>query len=179
METTLAPNHAPPTVTPVKKKFYKKWWFGAIVITVVIVLLIVIANLLILYNTCMFCNSTDSLAKLNDKLFTNHCESSGKIVEQTGYSKICYDKSEKAGQDCLQDSECNGGACRLTYEESKNLRMNSAGYILGTCSQAKYQDQPYTGENGDRPCGASLNEPLLASGEFNYDAYSLGGLLCD
>ncbi|XOU94080.1 MAG: hypothetical protein ACNFW9_04515 [Candidatus Kerfeldbacteria bacterium] len=174
-----------------KKKIYKKWWLW--VLTIIILGFFV--GLLSLYiwsdidYPCSLCEAYGQgniIEKINKNIYDYKCEKAGRIIKEIGWSgAVCFERSDKANQNCIQNSDCDGGACepsawtnlinihsQETELSNKDaLRINNDGYVLGTCSDAKYRLEPYSGD--DMPCGLSLTIPTKTPPS------SLSTLFCD
>ncbi|MFA6098706.1 MAG: hypothetical protein WC808_04120 [Patescibacteria group bacterium] len=103
------------------------------------------------------------------------CQARGGISELVGWNGYqCYDKSSLAGADCIQNSDCHGGACRPPLKLVQNLRVNATqwdssvrfngdGYVIGTCSEAEYYiDFDEKKISTYHFCGDSILKPFKA-----------------
>ncbi|MFA6098707.1 MAG: hypothetical protein WCV50_02955 [Patescibacteria group bacterium] len=191
MENQSTPGNLPSQ--PVKKK---RWPLVLLIIFCVPVVLIIVYIAILYFSV----NPEEAgsrglgiISKITIPILKFKCEKTNGVYEEWGWTAAyCYKKSPEAGKDCIQNSDCHGGACRPSStpdtfginrgntnarddEWYLNSRHNTDGYVFGTCSDAEYYpDGIIPADHQDYPfCGSSIMSPTS-----NVD-YNITLLFCD
>lgn len=100
------------------------------------------------------------------------CKMHDMVFEEGSWGAHCYKKAADSGEECIQNSDCDGGACRpsatldLLYPRAGHDKWdgtpleNDEGYLVGHCSEADYTDNLNQWSITQQPIGCSLVSPM-------------------
>jgi hypothetical protein len=186
MNEQMQPKENPIVQKEEKRSMFRSGRFW--LITCVIIVICGIAAAIIMqyrnsdiYNACTGCGNNETLSlieKFNKYMYELKCAKSGSESKSyKNYFVTCAVKSPLAGRDCLQNSDCQGGACIPSaiptdsrfrtglglgdWQDESTLRVNAEGYVLGSCSENKYSEESIP---NSRYCNVyQIYAPSLAS----------------